>query len=58
MRLAARHDGLGHVELDVILDDKPGWTERRRVRSTLALDAGALDGLAAAARALDAHGSE
>jgi hypothetical protein len=38
LRLAARHDGLGHVALDVTLDDQPGWTERWSVRATLVVD--------------------
>jgi uncharacterized protein DUF6228 len=53
LRLAARHDGLGHVTLDVTLQDNYAADERWRVRASLMLDAGALDRLALEARELD-----
>lgn len=53
MSLAARHDGLGHVTLDVTLDQDYAAAERWTVRASLFLDAGALDHLSNAARVLD-----
>jgi len=53
LRLAARHDGLGHVQLDATLAEDYAMAERWQVRATLKLDAGSLDGLAREARALD-----
>jgi Family of unknown function (DUF6228) len=54
LRLAARHDGLGHVTLDVTLEEDYATADRWRVRASLAIDAGALDRLAVEARAIDA----
>jgi hypothetical protein len=53
LRLAAQHDGLGHVTLDVTLETDYASADRWRVRASLALDAGALDRLVSEARALD-----
>ena len=53
LRLAARHDGLGHVALDVTLDQDYATAERWQVRATLVLEAGGLGQVAAAARRLD-----
>jgi hypothetical protein len=53
LRLAARHDGLGHVTLDVTLQHDYAAVDPWQVRATLQLDAGALDRLALEARALD-----
>ncbi|HET7051670.1 MAG TPA: DUF6228 family protein [Solirubrobacteraceae bacterium] len=53
LRLASRHDGLGHVTLDVTLQDDYTADGRWRVRASLMLDAGALDRLALEARELD-----
>jgi hypothetical protein len=53
LRLAARHDGLGHVTLDATLDDDYVAAERWRVRASLSVDAGALERLARDARVLD-----
>ena len=54
LRLSARHDGLGHVTLGATLDQDYTMADRWRVRASLVLDAGSLDTLARAARALDA----
>jgi Family of unknown function (DUF6228) len=54
LRLAARHDGLGHVTLDVTLEDDYATASRWRVRASLELDAGVLDRLAVQARTVDA----
>ena len=53
LRLAARHDGLGHVTLDATLDADYATAERWRVRASLIVDAGGLGALALAAGALD-----
>ena len=53
LRLAAQHDGLGHVTLDVTLEADYASADRWRVGASLALDAGALDRLVPGARALD-----
>lgn len=53
LRLAARHDGLGHVTLDATLDADHVAAERWRVRASLTVDAGTLDWLAREARVLD-----
>ena len=53
LRLAARHDRLGHVALDVTLDQDYAAADRWQVRATLMLDAGALAELAVVARRLD-----
>ena len=53
LRLAARHDGSGHVTLDATLDEDYVAADRWRVRASLALDAGSLDRLAVEARLLD-----
>jgi hypothetical protein len=53
LRLAARHDGLGHVTLDVTLQHDYAAVDRWRVQASLMLDAGALDRLALEARELD-----
>jgi len=53
LRLAARHDGLGHVTLDVTLDEDYAMADRWRVRASLTLDAGGLNQLARAAQVLD-----
>jgi uncharacterized protein DUF6228 len=53
LRLAARHDGLGHVTLDVTLEEDYALADRWRVRASLTVDAGALDRLAVEARQLD-----
>lgn len=57
LRLAARHDGVGHVTLDVTSQNDYAAGGRWRVRASLVLDAGALDKLAIEARQLD-HPSE
>lgn len=56
LRLAARHDGLGHVTLDVTLQNDYSSGSRWRVRASLRLDAGALDRLATEAHVLDVPG--
>ena len=53
LRLAARHDGLGHVTLDASLETNHTTADRWRVRASLTLDAGTLDRLASEARRLD-----
>jgi hypothetical protein len=53
LALAARHDGLGHVTLDVTLQHDYAAVDPWQVRASLALDAGALDRLALEARELD-----
>jgi hypothetical protein len=53
LRLAARHDGLGHVTLDVTLEEDYALADRWRVRASLTVDAGALDRMAVEARQLD-----
>lgn len=53
LRLVARHDGLGHVTLDVTLEQDYVTADRWRVRASLVLNAGTLDGLARAAKTLD-----
>ena len=53
LKLSARHDGLGHVTLEVSLQGHYARPESWVVSASLQLDAGALDGLARAARALD-----
>jgi len=55
LRLAARHDGLGHVTLDVSREVDYAMADRWCVRAPLAVDAGALDRLAVEARELDAR---
>jgi hypothetical protein len=53
LRLAARHDGLGHVTIDASLEQDYGAVDGSEARASLILDAGELDALARAARALD-----
>jgi uncharacterized protein DUF6228 len=53
LRLAAKHDGLGHVRLDAILEEDYAMADRWRLRATLSLDAGILTQLAREARVLD-----
>jgi hypothetical protein len=53
LRLAARHDGLGHVTLDATLDEDYVVADRWRLRVSLKLNAGSLDRLAVEARMLD-----
>lgn len=53
LAFAARHDGLGHVTLDVILESEPWHADSWRVRASLSLEAGALDRLAREAGELD-----
>jgi hypothetical protein len=53
LRLAARHDGLGHVTIDATLDEDYVAANRWRVRASLVLDAGTLRRLAREARVLD-----
>ena len=53
LRLAARHDGLGHVTIEVTLEEGYASADRWRVRASLAVDAGGLDRLAVDARGLD-----
>jgi hypothetical protein len=53
LAFAARHDGLGHVTLDVILSSDPSLGDGWRVRASLHLDAGALDRLVREAAKLD-----
>jgi hypothetical protein len=53
LRLAARHDRLGHIALDAILRESYALANRWQVRASFTLDAGGLDRLAREARALD-----
>lgn len=53
LAFAARHDGLGHVTIDVSLESEPSLADGWRVRAPLGLEAGALDRLAREARELD-----
>jgi hypothetical protein len=53
LQLGARHDGLGHVTLEVTLDQDYAMADRWRVRAFLVLDAGSLDALVREAHALD-----
>jgi hypothetical protein len=53
LKLSARHDGLGHVTLEVFLQGHYARPDSWTVKASLQLDAGALDELARAARVLD-----
>jgi hypothetical protein len=53
LKLSARHDGLGHVTLEVFLQGHYARSDSWTVKASLQLDAGAPDELARAARVLD-----
>ncbi len=53
LRLEARHDGLGHVTLDVTLEEDYASADRWRVRASLMVDAGGLAHLVRDAIGLD-----
>ena len=56
MNLAARHDGRGHVSLDVTLWRDYLSADRWRARATLVVEAGSFGRLAREARVLDGAG--
>jgi hypothetical protein len=58
LKLSASHDGLGHVALEVSLQGHYARPESWLARASLQLEAGGLEELARAARALDAEEAE
>jgi Family of unknown function (DUF6228) len=54
LRLAARHDGLGHITIDAVLEQDYAMAERWRLRASIQVDAGTLGDLSRDAASLDA----